>query len=158
MNKFSHHSEIYRIIIVTAVGLYYRHILISKPDPNLHEAAVSVCTETEFHYSLMAATIPCLKPFMKSLNTGYLSHNAQQAGRLNSALMLVPLSQSQTSRQVHVSSHAPSSNSTSVLGRAGASDKLFPGTDDEKSLSTQASDQRMIRYTREFDISYDDER
>jgi hypothetical protein len=40
----------------------------------------AIFTEIEIHYSLMAATIPCIHVFLKNLKTGYLSTTAEQYG------------------------------------------------------------------------------
>jgi hypothetical protein len=37
-----------------------------------------VFSQVEMHYSLIAATIPCARPFLKALNTGYLATAADQ--------------------------------------------------------------------------------
>ncbi len=37
-----------------------------------------VFAQVEMHYSLVAATIPCARPFLKALNTGYLATVADQ--------------------------------------------------------------------------------
>jgi len=37
-----------------------------------------VFAQVEMHYSLIAATIPCARPFLKALNTGYLATVADQ--------------------------------------------------------------------------------
>ncbi|RJE20992.1 hypothetical protein PHISCL_06662 [Aspergillus sclerotialis] len=66
------------VIIASALRIYYLDTLFGHNDPIFHGVCASVCMEAELHYSLIASTIPCLKPFMKSFNTGYLSHRAQQ--------------------------------------------------------------------------------
>ncbi|KAK2802592.1 Ubiquinone biosynthesis protein coq9, mitochondrial [Onygenales sp. PD_10] len=40
----------------------------------------STCMEAELHYSLIAASIPCLKPFVKAFNTGYLGQQGFHPG------------------------------------------------------------------------------
>lgn len=51
--------------------LRYLDLEFSSPDPTLTAALVSVCTQIETSYSIISATIPCLRPFMSSLNTHY---------------------------------------------------------------------------------------
>ncbi|EEP82282.1 predicted protein [Uncinocarpus reesii 1704] len=44
---------------------------VTPIDPTLRSVDSSICTEVLLHYSLMAATIPCLKPFVIAFNTGW---------------------------------------------------------------------------------------
>jgi hypothetical protein len=40
-----------------------------------------VLAQVEMHFSLIASTIPCLRPFLKALDTGYLATQAAQVDR-----------------------------------------------------------------------------
>ncbi|KLJ10256.1 hypothetical protein EMPG_14369 [Blastomyces silverae] len=60
------------VIIVAALRIFYLRKQDMMDDPFFYGTVPSVCMEVELHYSLIAATIPCLKPFVKSFNTGYL--------------------------------------------------------------------------------------
>ena len=42
---------------------------VNSDDPLLEGINANICTEILLHYSLMAATIPCLKPFVIAFNT-----------------------------------------------------------------------------------------
>ncbi|KFZ03048.1 hypothetical protein V502_11277 [Pseudogymnoascus sp. VKM F-4520 (FW-2644)] len=59
------------IIAPAALRLYYLHIEFSSSDPTLHGVLASVCAQVETSYAIISATIPCLRPFMSSLNTHY---------------------------------------------------------------------------------------
>ncbi|KFY14329.1 hypothetical protein V491_06094 [Pseudogymnoascus sp. VKM F-3775] len=59
------------IIAPAAVRLYYLNIEFSSSDPTLHGVLASVCAQIEISYAIISATIPCLRPFMSSLNTHY---------------------------------------------------------------------------------------
>ncbi|PGH26561.1 hypothetical protein AJ80_01690 [Polytolypa hystricis UAMH7299] len=61
------------VIIISGVRTYYLHRDISSDDILFSTADSSVWMEISLHYGLIAATIPCLKPFIKAFNTGYLS-------------------------------------------------------------------------------------
>lgn len=37
-----------------------------------------ILAQAEMHYNLIAATIPCARPFLKALNTGYMAPRADQ--------------------------------------------------------------------------------
>ncbi|OAX82275.1 hypothetical protein ACJ72_03369 [Emergomyces africanus] len=60
------------VIILAALRIFYLQKQQKMDDPIFYGVDPSVCMEVELHYSLIAATIPCLKPFVKSFNTGYL--------------------------------------------------------------------------------------
>ncbi|CAK7217649.1 hypothetical protein SBRCBS47491_003232 [Sporothrix bragantina] len=59
------------VILVAAVRLYYLHQSLYSNDESLHGILASVCTQIELSYAVIATTMPCLKPFMSALNTGY---------------------------------------------------------------------------------------
>lgn len=59
------------VVLAAAVRLYYLHQSLYSDDESLHGILASVCTQTELAYAVIATTMPCLKPFMSALNTGY---------------------------------------------------------------------------------------
>ncbi|KAL8940349.1 MAG: hypothetical protein Q9216_002861 [Gyalolechia sp. 2 TL-2023] len=67
--------------LITRLISYPRHHLSS--DPAFTLTHFSVWTQTSLYVSLMVSTIPCLKPFVAGLNTGYgafdTEHVATQA-------------------------------------------------------------------------------
>lgn len=56
---------------MAAVRLYYLYQALHSDDTSLHGILASVCTQVELSYAVIATTMPCLKPFMSALNTGY---------------------------------------------------------------------------------------
>ncbi|CAK7263958.1 hypothetical protein SEPCBS57363_000839 [Sporothrix epigloea] len=59
------------VIMMAAVRLYYLYQALHSDDESLHGILASVCTQVELSYAVIATTMPCLKPFMSALNTGY---------------------------------------------------------------------------------------
>ncbi|OBT57700.1 hypothetical protein VE04_01952 [Pseudogymnoascus sp. 24MN13] len=59
------------ILAPAALRLYYLNIEFSSSDPTLTGVLASVCAQIETSYAIISATIPCLRPFMSSLNTHY---------------------------------------------------------------------------------------
>ncbi|ERT01164.1 hypothetical protein HMPREF1624_02406 [Sporothrix schenckii ATCC 58251] len=59
------------VILAAAVRLYYLRQSLYSNDESLHGILAYVCTQTELAYAVIATTMPCLKPFMSALNTGY---------------------------------------------------------------------------------------
>ncbi|PGH15113.1 rpsU-divergently transcribed protein [Helicocarpus griseus UAMH5409] len=70
------------VILVGALRIFYLRRQWTLSDPIFHGADASVCMEVELHYSLMAATIPCLKLFIKAFNTGYLGARETNPGAM----------------------------------------------------------------------------
>lgn len=54
-----------------ALRLSYLNAEFSSSDPTLHGVLASVCTQIQVSYAIIAATIPCLRPFMTALSTNY---------------------------------------------------------------------------------------
>lgn len=61
----------YRVIASVALRLYYLNIEFHSSDPTLHGVLASVCTQIQLCYAIIAATTPCLRPFMTALSTNY---------------------------------------------------------------------------------------
>ncbi|WEW54855.1 hypothetical protein PRK78_000281 [Emydomyces testavorans] len=59
------------IILVSIIRVTDIDGAVSPIDPTLRSVDSSISTEVLLHYSLMAATIPCLKPFVIAFNTGW---------------------------------------------------------------------------------------
>jgi len=64
-------TESLSIIAAIVLRLYYLNIELSSPDPTLKGTLVSVSTQIQISYAIIAATTPCLRPFMSALNTHY---------------------------------------------------------------------------------------
>jgi hypothetical protein len=77
-----------------------------------------VFAQLEMHASLIAATIPCLRPFLKAANTGYLATQAVQVDRdiyLEEPHGLSDATGSKGSRQSRQSRHSLGKNSLAML-------------------------------------------
>lgn len=139
--------------------MYYLHNLFSHHDGIYYGAAASVCMEAELHYSLMAATIPCLKPFMKSLNTGYLSTRAEQTafgGSFHSNSYPLTSLFSQRGKDGLDSSSGPA-EPMPIMPMAGKGPERSwigaPEDDDNESAGTNSSDTMFIRCTTSWDVT-----
>ncbi|KAI5206250.1 hypothetical protein E4T38_03889 [Aureobasidium subglaciale] len=89
-------------------------------NPTLSESELVVWTQTELNYSLMSATIPCLRTFVSSLSTNYGSiRNAKSSAAFNYESTIASRTQSEPSgqsfqmttlnsvEQVQTSTHVP---------------------------------------------------
>ena len=59
------------LIIAAITRVVYLVPVLSSTNPFLVGVVPFVCTQVEMHYSTMATTIPCLKPFTNRVNTGW---------------------------------------------------------------------------------------
>jgi len=60
-----------RVIAFAVLRLRYIGIRINSPNPTLEGTIALIWTQVELDYSVMACTIPCLKPFMIAVSTNY---------------------------------------------------------------------------------------
>ena len=58
------------LVRITDIGF-----MIASSEPFLDAVPAGLATQVELHYSLMAATIPCMKPFIISFNTSWGTTN-----------------------------------------------------------------------------------
>ncbi|KAM5477442.1 hypothetical protein McanCB56680_007344 [Microsporum canis] len=136
----------FRLPVLVAAGarLYYLRQQQVHEDFLFYGAAASVCLEVELHYGLMAATIPCLKPFVKLFNTGWFD-----------------------TRAIHSTSggeHYALSNLTPARVTVTADDKLpkkqwndrrHARAQSSGAPSSAGSDIMIIRQTTAWDVTYD---
>jgi hypothetical protein len=59
-----------RVIILTIVRQSYLNTALQEKDPPLSLAPTLIAIEVLLHFSIMLATVPCLKPFIITFNTG----------------------------------------------------------------------------------------
>ncbi|KAH8701088.1 hypothetical protein BGW36DRAFT_425884 [Talaromyces proteolyticus] len=59
------------IIPICVIRLYYLEKVWESFDPSLESADLVILSQFLLHYSIMAATIPCVKPFVIAFNTGW---------------------------------------------------------------------------------------
>jgi hypothetical protein len=61
----------FRLPVVALAGLFFKHwvIFVSDEAPGIHRARALVYQQSELCVSLMAATVPCVKGFVKSFDT-----------------------------------------------------------------------------------------
>lgn len=62
---------IFRLIIITIIRQFFLDRSLFHPDAPLHLSDAIVATAALLHCSIMMSTVPCLKPFVISFNTGW---------------------------------------------------------------------------------------
>jgi hypothetical protein len=135
------------VIVITIVRVTYLNGSLRSPDPTLSTVNAALCTQVLLHYSLIAATIPCLKPFVISFNTGWGQG-----------------SQGKASGYVYRSGHGGSKSNTLTSGS-----REFPGQhasnaahksrkdrkDAADSVSSHESQMMIIRETRAWTVEHE---
>jgi hypothetical protein len=149
----------FRVVIPTAFRLYYLNIEFSSSDPTLDAVLASVCTQIELNYAIIAATTPCLRPFMSALSTNYgapaqtkVSPSATGTGRSNNEISLSSMSKmSRTGRPEEKGKQATmpttrwdqSEHYTSVM------------SGDQHSMESHESKQMIISKNTEWAVEYE---
>ncbi|EFQ97430.1 hypothetical protein MGYG_00471 [Nannizzia gypsea CBS 118893] len=132
----------FRLPVLVAAGarLYYLRQQQMQEDLLFYGAAASVCLEVELHYGLMAATIPCLKPFVKLFNTGWFDTrgvSTNSAGEQYALSNITPARVSVTTE----ASKKPWNDRRHVR--------------QQSASSSAGSDIMIIRQTTAWDVTYD---
>ncbi|KAB8339049.1 hypothetical protein FH972_021985 [Carpinus fangiana] len=68
------------VIVTLGVRIYYLRPVYFSSDPFFNGVEASILTQVCMHYALMAATIPCTKPFIKAFHSGYMDPEGYTAG------------------------------------------------------------------------------
>lgn len=148
----------YSIIAVAILRLIYLKHALSSTDYAFKIVPAEVLTQIEMHYSLIAATIPCMRPFLKAFNTGYLSTSAGQIDHLAS-------SRRDSRRQdSYVLQSKTSISATQVpLRSQAANHESFMGQPececvnaDRISMTNKRSEKMIIRKTVEYGVQVQD--
>jgi hypothetical protein len=65
------HADVPSVIAAAIARVHYIAIQLRSSDPTFDAIPAAISTQVLMNYSLIAATIPCLKPFVISFNTGW---------------------------------------------------------------------------------------
>ncbi|KAI9701000.1 MAG: hypothetical protein M1836_001668 [Candelina mexicana] len=171
------------VLVAGIIRLRYLVPTLNSSDYTFDSVYGLVCTQIELHYSLMAATIPCMKPFVKAFNTGYLGTAARQTNygygygtgtfgnsddKTNHGRSFAL--QSMRSRSADERKHVEPQHQKSTHNLKLKEKELRPDMADSTvyvehnqvqeesgSVTSHGSDQMIIRRTVGWDIRYDDE-
>ncbi|KAI9801612.1 MAG: hypothetical protein M1825_003291 [Sarcosagium campestre] len=140
---------------------------LNSSDYTFESVDFSVVTMIELHYSLMAATIPCMKPFIKAFNTGFLGTTARQTeiGGYGSNSEYGPRDtsyalQSISSEYGYVKQSRSSSGKVPVLRPDGGDNATSVEHDPHHpsgSMTSDGSEKMIIRQTVGWNVRYDQE-
>lgn len=150
----------------------YRNTLDDVTNISWQHTVLAIYTEIEMHYSLIAATIPCMQVFLRGFNTGYLGTTADQV-EITATMAATKGSNSyvmSTVRSRHTQNSDNATGSQQKSGTYGGKDiKLRPNdgistsriahkersgdsNTDAGSIESDRSDKIMVRRT--VDVDY----
>ncbi|KAI9803961.1 MAG: hypothetical protein M1833_000242 [Piccolia ochrophora] len=155
------------VIATTILRIIYLRTGLESDDMTFDLVTGTILSQVDMHYSLMAATIPCMKPFVKAFNTGYYTHTPDQAGGSQYGYG------SAYAKDTNYALQSVSSQTGPAPDRASRKMKIRPDaqdavtvieTDKENSkpeeagsVTTHGSDKMMIRRTVGWNVRYDED-
>jgi len=143
------------IIVPIAIRLVSLHERIDSTDFSFAYTIPALWTQAELHISLIAATIPCLRIFLKSLNTGYYGMNLDQIDPTATAMATkggsYALSDLRSGGSVAANEKQTTSASRQVPGRTLSSSGVTTSkvtsrdrAEDSDSVASDRSDRRIF--------------
>jgi len=142
------------------VRVIYLKTALQSPDPMLNGVDASISTEVLLQYSLMAATIPCLKSFVIAFNTGWglgtkESRNSylRQSGSNNTGKDSPKRSSNQvSSRMMSPTFRTDFHQHHTFVTNAAVGER----SDSIDSANSHESQRMIIRETREWAVEHED--
>jgi hypothetical protein len=151
---------LYRVAAVIIVRLHYIGIgLASIDDPFFDSVPASVCTQVELHWGLMAASIPCLKPFMKAMNTGYMGFSSAFTEHTTNSYALASMSHSRSAPDGGIAdgTATPSGGPSNRVSTHITHVPRGHSQEDGGSVTSGGSETRIIQKTLSWRIEYGDQ-
>ena len=145
------------VVAALALRLYYLFQALHNGDYVFDRAASGTAGEAQLFYSLIAATIPCMRPFLKAFNSGFLGVAAGQADQTQCCFGSSPKG-----------SHRPESRTSRTAGRprfrpdqAGKSETVVEHDPmyraETGSRTSDGSEKMIIRQTVAWNVQYGEE-
>jgi hypothetical protein len=149
----------FSVIVSTAVRLSYLNEEFSSPDPTLDGMLASVCTQIEISYAIIAATTPCLRPFMTALSTNYgapaqTKGSPSAAGTARSGNDFSLASLAKVSRLGQEEKGKSSSAPTTRWDQSEHHASVMSG--DQHSMESHESKQMIISKNTEWTVEYEE--
>lgn len=148
-----------RVAAVAIVRLHYIGIgLASVDEPFFDSVPASICTQLELHWGLMAASIPCLKPFMKVMNTGYMGFSSSFLEHTTNSYAMTSMSHSRSAQDGGIadgggkSSGGPSNAVSTHITHVSRGHSQ----EDGGSMTSGGSETRIIQKTFSWRVEYGD--
>ena len=148
-----------RVAAVIIVRLHYISVgLESTDNPFFDSVPAIVCTQVELHWGLMAASIPCLKPFMKVMNTGYMGFSSAFLEHTTNSYALTSVSHSRSApdRGVADGTGTPGSGPSNGVSTHITHVPRGSSQEDGGSVTSGGSETRIIQKTFSWRVEYGD--
>ncbi|KAK3687849.1 hypothetical protein B0T22DRAFT_140161 [Podospora appendiculata] len=167
------------VIFPAIIRLIFLGTQLSSADPTLTGVAASVCTQIQLSYAIIAATTPCLRPFMTALSTHYggprepRTPKGSKAGNSGNSFSLASLSVRSRNAAAAAAASAAGRTSEDAIGTISAGDVLVTRWDqadyhvaiqsrakvsaDAGSLQSEESQRMIISKNTEWQVEYADE-
>ncbi|EAS36414.2 uncharacterized protein CIMG_01768 [Coccidioides immitis RS] len=139
------------VFVIIAFRLYYLWRESVRNDPLFYGADSSVFLEAALHYGLMAATIPCLKPFVKAFNTGWFDTRGVDTSLHSDGYALSNLNRTKYSANAEIVSGSDEIDNLESIPRGRLRQR---GSD---TPSSAGSDIMIIRRTKAWNVSYEND-
>ncbi|KAI9732397.1 MAG: Ubiquinone biosynthesis protein coq9, mitochondrial [Cirrosporium novae-zelandiae] len=148
------------VIIIEVYRLKYIYNFLKTGDMVVDATMTSILSQLEIHYGLMAATMPCMKPFMQAFDTGYLGNNITQGyfsssdgyARPGQTYAMNTMSSAIRGKDTSNSNWRPDHPEFSANIRASLSHER---PDSGQSTTSSGSDKMIIRKTEGWTVRYD---
>ncbi|MCJ1426396.1 hypothetical protein MMC29_004299 [Sticta canariensis] len=158
------------IIIPTVFRIIYLKDILAEPDETYNSVLIIIATQVVLHYSLMAATFPCLKPFLAAFDKELLDTSKLQSPMGGSYLRsrrtqdksyelhsvdkhLSHLSRADANFRLHNIDLAGGISRTNVQGLVTPAAATHRLNTDARSTESDGSDVMIIRKTQEWHIT-----
>ena len=125
------------------VRLDHIKALAQSTNPTLDAASVIIWSQVYIGYSLIACTIPCLKPFMNACNTGFVASGLTAKPIGNYSLSTLRRHHQRLANRDPLSQHDDITTVHSTVPEPG---KEAKSGNDESSIASYGSKQTMIRH------------
>lgn len=148
-----------RVAVVVVVRLHYIGVgLASTDDPFFDSVPASVCTQLELHWGLMAASIPCLKPFMKAMNTGYMGFSSAFLEHTTNSYALTSVSHSRSAPEGGIAdgTSTPGGGPSNGVSTHITHVPRGHSQEDGGSVTSGGSETRIIQKTFSWRVEYGD--
>ena len=132
-----------------------------SPNPTFAAVPASILSQVEMNYSLISATIPCLKPFMRACNSGFLGgplprlHGSPYNSAGSYALHSLPSDRTPETngwRDSEQKTWRPASSRPGPADPRTVVEQTPPGPrrEDAESMESRGSEQLIMQHTREW--------
>ena len=146
-----------RIIIPTGLRLHYLNQLSTASDPTYQGVNLVITTQIVLHYTLMAATFPCMKPFLAAFDKE-LWHASHLEPTVGISFLRSRKTNDNKGYVLHSIDKEPNTSASTKLSSHGGSTRTdierAPHVA-ERSANADSSGPMIIRKTQEWEVRHE---